>query len=250
MKGRWCAALMCALAGALLTVVRVWGMRFSGWLLLGAAAVIALSALIDARAEKGQPWRWLRRAFYGALSMLLVLLTSIEVYVVSKGREDFTALPSEAVIVLGAGVNGREPSLALKSRLDAALAYLEEHPDIPVVLTGGKGYGEEITEARCMYDYLTGHGVEGERLILEEQALNTAENFACSRALLSERGVDVENGLVAVVTNDFHVARSKLIAQRQGVRMLGVPAPLPWKHLSVNYYLRESFAMVKTFLFD
>nr|WP_241426847.1 YdcF family protein [Dysosmobacter acutus] len=225
-------------------------MRFSGFLLIGTAAAIGLSALIDARAEKGRLWRWLRRAFYGALSVLIVLLTSIEVFVISKGREDFTALPSEAVIVLGAGVNGREPSLALKSRLDAALAYLEEHPDIPVVLTGGKGYGEEITEAQCMYEYLTGHGVEGERLITEEQALNTAENFAFSRALLSEHGVDVENGLVAVVTNDFHVARSRLIAQRQGVRMLGVPAPLPWKHLSANYYLRESFAMVKTFLFD
>ena len=234
MKGRWCAALMCALAGVLLAVVRVWGMRFSGCLLLGIAAAIARSALIDARAENGRCWRWLRRAFYGALSVLLALLTSIEVFVVSQGRGDFAAMPSEAVIVLGAGVNGRQPSLALKSRLDAALASLEEHPDIPVVLTGGKGYGEEITEAQCMYEYLTGHGVEGERLILEEQALNTAENFACSRALLREHGVDVENGLVAVVTNDFHVARSKLIAQRQGVRMLGVPAPIPWKHLSIN----------------
>lgn len=43
------------------------------------------------------------------------------------------------------------PSLSLKTRLDAALAYLEEYPEIPAVLTGGTGYGEEISEAdACM----------------------------------------------------------------------------------------------------
>ena len=71
-----------------------------------------------------------------------------------------TPLPADAVIVLGAGVNGTEPSLSLRTRLDAPLDYLEAHPDIPVVLTGGTGYGEEeISEAACMYDYLTAHGV-------------------------------------------------------------------------------------------
>lgn len=67
---------------------------------------------------------------------------------------------SGAVIVLGAGVNGTEPSLSLRTRLDAALDYLERWPEIPVVLTGGQGYGEEITEAACMYAYLTEHGVD------------------------------------------------------------------------------------------
>ena len=71
-----------------------------------------------------------------------------------------TPLPADAVIVLGAGVNGTEPSLSLRTRLDAALEYLEYWPDIPAVLTGGTGYGEEISEAQCMYDYLTEHGVD------------------------------------------------------------------------------------------
>ena len=81
------------------------------------------------------------------------------------------------MIVLGAGVNGTEPSLSLRTRLDAALDYLTANPDIPAVLTGGRGYGETITEAQCMYDYLTERGVEPERLILEDAASNTAENF-------------------------------------------------------------------------
>src|SRR5699024_38799 len=163
-------------------------------------------------------------------------------------RSDRTPPAADAVIVLGAGVNGTEPSLSLRTRLDAALDYLETCPDIPAVLTGGTGYGEEISEAACMYDYLTERGVEPDRLILEDQASNTAENFARSRPLLEEAGVDPAADTVAVVTNDFHMARSELIAARQGYGdVAGIPAPLPWAHLTVNYYLREAFALVKTF---
>ena len=79
--------------------------------------------------------------------MGLAALLGLEVFIINRGRSDMTPLPADAVIVLGAGVNGTEPSLSLRTRLDAALDYLEAHPDIPVVLTGGTGYGEEISEA-------------------------------------------------------------------------------------------------------
>lgn len=102
-----------------------------------------------------------------------------------------------------------------------------------------------------MYDYLTERGVEPERLILEDAASNTAENFAFSRELLVEAGVDPSADMVAVVTNDFHIARAKLLAARNGYGdAVGVPAELPWAHLEINYYLREAFAMVKSFLLD
>ena len=54
-----------------------------------------------------------------------------------------------------------------------------------------------------------------------------------------------------MITNDFHLARAELIAARQGYGdTAGIPAPLPWPHLTVNYYLREAFAMVKSLAFD
>ena len=226
-------AAVLALAGAVLLTVRAWGMRFSGFLLVGLAAVLVLELLLGRWAKASKTGRLCRRIFQTALTLVLVPLICIEIYVINVGSSDPSALPADAVVVLGAGVNGTQPSLSLYTRLTAALDYLEENPDVPVVLTGGLGYGEEITEARCMYDWLTARGVDPARLIMEEQAGNTAEN------------------LVAVVTNDFHIARSRLIAARQGYgHAFGVPAKLPWRHLEVNYYLRESFAMVKTWIFD
>ncbi len=244
-------AAVLALAGAVLLTVRAWGMRFSGFLLVGLAAVLVLELLLGHWAKASKTGRLCRRIFQTALTLVLVPLICIEIYVIDVGSSDPSALPADAVVVLGAGVNGTQPSLSLYTRLTAALDYLEENPDVPVVLTGGLGYGEEITEARCMYDWLTARGVDPARLIMEEQAGNTAENFAFSKELLEEQGIDPAENLVAVVTNDFHIARSRLIAARQGYgHAFGVPAKLPWRHLEVNYYLRESFAMVKTWIFD
>ena len=245
------AAALLALAGAALMTVRPWGMRFSGFLLAGLAAVLVMALLLDRWAAASKTGRLCRRVFQTALTLALVSLICIESYVINIGRSDLSALPADAVVVLGAGANGTQPSLSLYTRLTVALDYLEENPDVPVVLTGGRGYGEEITEAQCMYDWLTARGVDPARLILEEQAGNTAENFAFSRKLLEEQGIDPAEDRVAVVTNDFHIARSRLIAARQGYGYaFGVPAELPWLHLEVNYYLREAFAMVKTWIFD
>ena len=255
-KGRWGwiqlpLAGILALAGLVLVIVRAWGMRFSGFLLLGIAALLALSWLLNQLAAGDRRWRLVRRIFRGCVAAGLALLVGLEIFIINRGRSDMTPLPADAVIVLGAGVNGTEPSLSLRTRLDKALEYLEYWPDIPAVLTGGTGYGEEISEAACMYDYLTEHGVEPERLILEDQAANTAENFALSKPLLEAEGIDPAEDTVAVVTNDFHLARAELIAHRQGYgQVAGVPAELPWLHLSVNYYLREPFAVVKTLLLD
>ena len=240
-----------ALMGVLLTAVRMLGMRFSGFLLLGAAALLALELWLGRWARRSKAGCWWRLAFRAAAGLVLVPLVLIEGVVIAEGHRQIAQEAPDAVIVLGAGVNGTAPSLSLKTRLDAALSYLEAYPDIPVVLTGGQGYGEEITEAACMYDYLTARGVEPERLILEEAASNTAENFEFSAPLLEAAGVRVATDTVAVVTNDFHIARSRLIAAKKGYGVtVGVGAPIPWPHLEVNYYLREAFAVVKSVLFD
>ena len=87
-------------------------------------------------------------------------------------------------------------------------------------------------------------------LLLEDRSASTAENFRFSKALLEARGLDTETAVIAVVTNDFHCFRAHMIAQRQGLRIVDVPAELPWWWLTANYYAREAFAVVKTAVFD
>ena len=239
------AAALCVL-GLFCVVFRSFGMRFSGFLCLGAALLVVLAVALGRMAARGGFWKGLRAGFFGAVILGMAGFAVLEGQVIAAARTVPAA--ADAVIVLGAGVNGTQPSLALKTRLDAALAYAMKYPGIPLVLTGGQGYGEEISEAECMYRYLVARGVEPERLLLEDQARDTEENFRFSKAVLEENGYDTAQITVAVVSNDFHLCRAEILARREGLAPTGVGAPIPWPHLEINYYIREAFALAKTYV--
>lgn len=253
MTAKWLCRIVrpaLALAGLALVLVPN-GMRFTGYLLLGILAVWYCGLYLHRWGKKSRTGKICFRMFLAGLSLGAVCLVSIEAAVVFRGEADNSAVPVDAVIVLGAGVNGETPSAALWSRIRAAEAYLETRPDIPVVLSGGQGAGEAISEAEAMRRALwTEDEAENARLLLEERSTNTAENFRFSKELLEARGLDTETAVIAVVTNDFHCFRAHMIARKQGLRTIDIPAELPWWWLTANYYLREAFAVLKTALLD
>lgn len=244
---------LCALSGGLLLLSAVCrfalpGVRFSALLAACLAMVPLLGIVLDRWSKKSETGALLKRAFLVGLTFCMGLFLAAEIYIFTGAKADKSDRPVSAVIVLGAGVNGTTPSLALRTRIQAAEQYLKEHPDLPVVLSGGRGAGEEITEAEAMRRALTADGVAPERLLLEERSTDTEENFAYSKALLEECGIDTGTAAVAVVTNDFHLRRARLLAERRGLTVLGVPAELPWRWLSANYYIREAFGLTKLLL--
>ncbi|MCD8023215.1 MAG: YdcF family protein [Lachnospiraceae bacterium] len=128
------------------------------------------------------------------------------------------------VIVLGAQVRGTSPSRALRRRLERAAAYAAENPDVILILSGGQGADEDISEAECMYGYLVDAGVSEERLIKEDQSTNTKENLEYSAQIIAEREGSLETG-VGIVTNNFHIYRALLYARESGYpAACGLPA--------------------------
>lgn len=226
------------------------GVRFSGWLFLGLAALCFLWLALRRWSEIslwGKACKWM---FLVSLFAVGVALFTLETAVILSGRGDALTEPVDAVIVLGAGVNGERPSLTLQTRIDQAAEYLKAHPNVPAVLSGGQGPGEQISEAEAMRRALTAQGIDGNRLLLEDQSTNTAENFQFSGELLRHHDMDPSSAVIGVVTNDFHLFRAEILASREGMSVRGIPAELPWWWLEANYYIRESFASVKTLLFD
>ena len=153
-------------------------------------------------------------------------------------------------MILGCQVRQDGPSVLLRDRLDEALGYLEDHPDMTVVVSGGQGPDEPTSEAQAMADYLTAHGVEEENVLLEADSHNTAQNFHYSRQLLDRVGIDVSDG-VLVVSNGFHLTRARMLAERAGFERVSTLAA-PASHLPSRLYMyvREPLALVKSFLFD
>lgn len=226
------------------------GLRFSALLCLCATAVLFIFYLLEHFARRGhRAAAWCELALIAVLLLGFSLFTVLETMVVRGSFADESDAPVSAVIVLGAGVNGETPSLTLRTRIDAAAAYLEEHPDVPVVLSGGQGPGEAITEAECMRRALVRRGVDESRLYPEERSTSTQENLRYSRAILEELGVDPARR-VAIVTSDFHLCRARLM---WGGDTAAVPAHLPsalyFQCLTVNYFIREAFGLAAYFVY-
>ena len=174
------AALIFLASAVLLRFVP--GLRFSALLCLCAAAVLFVLFVLERAARCGSCAAvWGRRVLRALLAAGFVLFAALETMVIRGSLAEKTDEPVSAVIVLGAGVNGETPSLTLRTRIDAAAAYLEEHPDVPVILSGGQGPGEAITEAECMRRALVRRGVDESRLYPEERSTSTQENLRYSQ---------------------------------------------------------------------
>lgn len=248
-KACYILAALSAVLGASLVFVFT-SVRFTGYLFCCAAVALVFFALLT-RWKKKYRWAlWLRRVFLGLLAAGFAFFAVLECWVISCAVPDDA--PAQALIVFGAGVNGKQPSLTLESRLEAALAYIRVQDgrgrDMPIVVTGARGRGEEISEARCMADWLIARGVDPERILLEEQAANTAENLKYSIDLLAGYGVDVTAD-IAYCTSDYHMCRAVYL--RGYPYVVPVSAKLPAKYwpLTLNYYIREAFAMAKAVIF-
>ena len=144
------------------------------------------------------------------------------------------------VVVLGAHVKGDRPSKALELRLKAALAYARENENTLLILSGGQGEGEDITEAKCMEEYLTAHGISKERLILEETSTSTMENLLFSAAL-----TDCRQKNTGILSNNFHVYRAVKLARKMGYENATGIAAASDPIMQVHYVVREVLAVVK-----
>lgn len=150
---------------------------------------------------------------------------------------------ADYVIVLGAKVNGTRPSRVLRQRLDTAIEYAEQNSDSEIIVTGGKGTDEDISEAEAMKNYLVKKGISGDRIITENKAADTGENLEFSKDIIG----DTDKSIV-IVTSDFHMYRAVKIAEQTGFTCIsGLPARTD-AGLVPNYYVREAFGVIKYFV--
>lgn len=170
------------------------------------------------------------------------------------------------VIVLGASVKETGISKSLKKRLDKAIEYLDENPGTILVLSGGQGEDEPVSEAKAMRDYLVFNGVEEEQLILESRSFSTVENIAYSRVAIEEdqakkktsrqdNPVFMEPGTfeevpdkpikIGVLTSDFHVFRAQQIAKKWGIPDIYSISCDSDPVLFVHFCVRECVAILK-----
>ena len=109
-------------------------------------------------------------------SIFLIIFISIEGVIIYNGHHYNKEKP-DYVMVLGAGLRGSKLSLSLVDRLDTAIEFNRFYPDVKIIVSGGQGKGEDISEASAMKNYLVDNGVSEDLIICEDKSTNTYEKL-------------------------------------------------------------------------
>lgn len=194
-------------------------------------------------------WRHFSDEVHLGIQLVLAIVWLVFLVVVFLIWQAAGKVPEEDadyLIVLGAQVRGRKITNSLMRRLDAAYAYLCRNPQTKVIVSGGKGKGEDISEAEAMAENLLKRGINVERILREEMSTSTEENLRFSAEMIQrESGIDPED-VVVLVTNNFHVYRALMLGRQVGYKKLEGLSATSNPVLQLNYLVREFFAIILT----
>ena len=216
----------------------VHGHEFLGLISFCLAGLSAAYLLLFALRGRFPKWAKMGMLVLTGILCLGILIFAVTEALILEASVGQSQRDCQYILVLGAKVNGTQPSRSLGERIRTAYEYLSAHPDAVAVLSGGKGQDEGISEAECMFRHLTAMGIPQERLWLEEKATSTWENLQFSLELIEEKtGQRPES--IGLVSSEYHLFRADLFAKVWGVETVGIPAKTEWVTIRINYFLRE-----------
>ncbi len=164
------------------------------------------------------------------------------------GNTDTVKYNENAIIVLGSGIRGEQLTENLKKRIGCAIEYYYKYPDVIIVVSGGQGPQENITESLAMERYIISKGIPKSKILKENCATSTYQNFIYSKQLLDDYFDGEYN--VTFVTNDYHIYRADFISKIAGYNnATHMHNATPW-YLFLPSYLRECVAVLKLWVFD
>lgn len=211
------------------------------WLLL--AACFAISGRIVKSVRCGQlmiaaPIGWMIKIL---ICIGIVLFAVVEGLIIKSALTRPKA-NADYIIILGAQVKGEVPSQILHLRVKKAIEYLNNNPDTKVIVSGGQGSGELISEAECMRRILEKNNISDDRIIMEDRSTNTQENLQYSMDLV---GKDYS---FVISTCNFHQFRAQKIAEKLGAHHVSGISSRSNIPLLPNYFFREFFAVIKYYI--
>ena len=233
----WLLILLFVMAAAVFKFCMV-GYSFSALVCLCLAGVVLFYTLVPLLRKKYPVFERTVLMIFTVFLCTGVLLAGITEGLIIHASFGNPKEPVAYMVVLGAKVNYNGPSVSLWDRICGAYNYLEEHPDVIAILSGGQGTDEPITEAECMYRELVGLGIDPKRLWREEEATNTWENLNFSLDLIEEKSGQRPTK-IGVLSSEYHLFRASLFAKACHVEFVGIPAKTSRPSQAINHFLRE-----------
>lgn len=185
----------------------------------GTSSPKARTSIARRRSLWGEIWRWGVTALWFTIAATIIAGLVLITAIYRQARID-GARPAQAIVVLGTAQFNGWPGPVFQSRLDHALELWQQGYAPLIVVTGGKQPGDDYTEAEAAIAYLTAAGVPPEAIVSENEASDTWESMQGVAEVLAPLGVHD----VILVSDGFHLFRSRLMARDVGLNATGSPA--------------------------
>ncbi len=188
-------------------------------------------------------------AIFVFLILGVLLCAVLSVMMISAKNKKLQFEP-QAIIVLGCKVRDGVPSKMLRKRLEVAYDALQQYPQMICVVSGGKGADETISEAQCMYEWLTAKGIDENRIIMEDKSTSTSENFRFSKEILERLDcIQDSETEILIATDCYHQMRAQYLAKLEGITNVAAASADTQTALLPTYWVREWFGIVHAVVF-
>lgn len=204
-------------------------------LLMGLLVFYNLAAILVKKYPK--PVKRIRGFVTVCLCVGLLLVAVTEGFLIAASLGDPEA-QCQYILVLGAKVREDGPSLSLMDRIRAAYDYLEAHPEVVAIASGGQGADEPMSEAQCIRENLIAMGIEPDRVWLEDRSASTWANLNYSLELIEEKTGSRPETL-GVVSSEYHMLRIDMMGRDCGIQVVGIPANTSRFSQKLNHFMRE-----------
>ena len=214
------------------------GYGFSALVCCGIIAIILFYQVSRILLPRFPVWMPRLRQVFTVCLVLGLLVFAVTEAVIIKASFGSPKEQVEYMVVLGAKVRVTGPSASLWDRIHGAYGYLQEHPQVIAIVSGGQGDDEPMTEAQSMYDELVALGIDPDRIWMEPNATSTWENINFALDLV-EAKTGTRPQKLGVVSSEYHLFRASLFAKACNVDFVGIPAHTSRFSQMVNHFLRE-----------
>ena len=177
--------------------------------------------------------------FYGTFLYLSYIIYAFFLNIFPIKKEPQT------IIILGSGLFGDKVPPLLAQRLDKGLAIYEKFNRKPVIIvSGGQGDDELISEAEAMAGYLMEKGVPADSILLENKSRTTFENLTFSKQLMLAHGLEQDR--VVLVTNSFHALRAGIYMKQVGLKGRSIGSRTAFYFLP-SAWIRETAGLIRIY---
>lgn len=164
-------------------------------------------------------------------------------------------LAGDAVIMLGGGATSDTQDIDGQGNLGGsaanrllAAARLQKKLNVPIILSGGQVYADSGREAQIAKRMLLSLGIPAEKILIEDQSLNTKQNAQYVHKLLNEQGYNHP----VLVTSAFHMERSVINFHKENIDVVPYPTDYMVNKKHVFHYNKlapSAGALYGNFLF-